>query len=88
MPQQRLFLERASLRRRRLGDAARMLPCLATFVLLVPVMWLPGLFATAAGMIWLFSGWAVAIAVIGLLHHALTRAEAGIADTEGPADAP
>ena len=45
--QRRLFLEHASLRRRRLGDAARVLPVTAALVLLIPVWWLPWAFASA-----------------------------------------
>ena len=41
MPDRPLFLERASFRRRRLGDAARVLPVLAAILVLVPVWWMP-----------------------------------------------
>lgn len=76
MPDRPLFLERASFRRRRLGDAARVLPVLALIALFVPVWWLPGLFSFGLGSVWLFGLWAVLIAAVFGLHRALIRAEA------------
>ncbi|MFV0300391.1 MAG: hypothetical protein ACK5IP_05860, partial [Paracoccus sp. (in: a-proteobacteria)] len=55
---QPLFLERASYRRRRLGDAARILPVLALVLLLMPVWWVPELISLTGGAIWLFALWA------------------------------
>ena len=54
MPDRPLFLERASFRRRRLGDAARVLPVLAAILDLVPVWWMPAQDSFAAGAVWLF----------------------------------
>lgn len=36
-----LFLERRSYRRRRMADAARVLPLLGFVLVLVPILWLP-----------------------------------------------
>lgn len=96
MPDRPLFLERASFRRRRLGDAARVLPVLAALAVLVPVWWLPRGVSFGAGAVWLFGLWAVLILAIFLLHRALIRSEAATqsagvdalppqhADREGP----
>lgn len=76
MPDRPLFLERASFRRRRLGDAARVLPVLALGLVLVPVWWMPSQISFAAGAVWLFSLWAGLIAAVWMLHRALRRADA------------
>lgn len=75
MSERPLFLERASFRRRRLGDAARVLPVLAAALLLVPVWWMPERLSFAAGAIWMFGVWAGLIVAIGVLNRALRRAE-------------
>ncbi|WP_108501190.1 hypothetical protein [Paracoccus indicus] len=71
-----LFLERASFRRRRLGDAARVLPVLAMLAMLLPVWWVPASLSYAAGAVWIFGTWAVLILAVWLLHRALLRSEA------------
>lgn len=79
---QPLFLERASFRRRRLGDAARVLPVVSLMAVLMPVWWVPDRFSFAAGAAWLFSLWAALILAVWLLHRALLRAEAVTARAE------
>ena len=76
MPDRPLFLEPASFRRRRLGDAARVLPMLAAILVLVPVWWIPAQVSFAAGAVWLFGLWAGLILAIFVLHRALRRADA------------
>lgn len=76
MPDRPLFLERASFRRRRLGDVARVLPVIAMVAILLPVWWLPETFSFSSGAVWLFGLWAVLILLIWLLHRSLLRAEA------------
>ncbi|MCS5602293.1 MAG: hypothetical protein ACU0BZ_07660 [Paracoccus sp. (in: a-proteobacteria)] len=76
MPDRPLFLERASFRRRRLGDAARVLPVLALVAILLPVWWLPAGVSLAFGAVWLFGTWAVLIVLVWALHRGLMRAEA------------
>lgn len=76
MPDRPLFLERASFRRRRLGDAARVLPVLAMLAMLLPVWWVPASLSYAAGAVWIFGTWAVLIIAVWLLHRALLRSEA------------
>lgn len=76
MPDRPLFLERASFRRRRLGDAARILPIAATLLVLLPVWWVPAAASSAGGAAWLFGLWVALILAVWLLHRALLRAEA------------
>ncbi|WEF25320.1 hypothetical protein [Paracoccus sp. S3-43] len=76
MPDRPLFLERASFRRRRLGDAARVLPVLAAILVLAPVWWVPAQVSFATGAVWLFGLWAWLIAAVWVLHRALRRADA------------
>lgn len=76
MPDRPLFLERASFRRRRLGDAARVLPVTAALLLLVPVWWVPDMVSFAAGTVWFFGLWVALIGAVWALHRALLRAEA------------
>jgi len=75
MPDRPLFLERASFRRRRLGDAARVLPVLAMLLMLVPVWWVPRSLSYAGGAVWVFTLWAALIIAVRALHRALLRAE-------------
>ncbi|MEM7753585.1 MAG: hypothetical protein AAF230_09240 [Pseudomonadota bacterium] len=80
---QPVFLERESYRRRRLADAARLVPVLG-FVLLL----LPGLLTTTnEALIYIFTVWAVLIVVTAILSRRLAGANmidgAGEA-SEGP----
>lgn len=75
MSRRPLFLERSSYRRRRLGDAARILPVLGLILLLLPVWWAPDQVSLTGGALWLFGLWAGLIVLIGALHWALARAE-------------
>lgn len=65
-PKQPLFLARSVYRKRRLRDAARMLPIFG-FVLLMPVMWN----VSARGWIYVFSVWLGLILVAGVLARRL-----------------
>ncbi|WP_411838998.1 hypothetical protein [Paracoccus sp. ME4] len=86
MPERPLFLERASFHRRRLGDAARVLPVLTLILLLVPVWWAPASLSYAGGTVWLFGLWTVLIVAVRLLHRALLRAEAATQPVERAGD--
>ncbi|WP_198731866.1 hypothetical protein [Paracoccus tegillarcae] len=66
-----MFLERSSYRRRRLGDAARILPVLALLLILVPVWWVPEAVSLTGGALWLFGLWAALIVLTAALHIAL-----------------
>ncbi|PRX34954.1 hypothetical protein SAMN05216257_102572 [Meinhardsimonia xiamenensis] len=71
-PRAPLFLERGSYRRRRLTDAARVLPFLGVFLFLLPLIWREGS-STAKGMIYLFSAWGVLIALAWAMSRPLSR---------------
>ena len=70
-PSDRLFLERDSYRRRRLADAARVLPWVGFVLLLLPVL----LRTTNDSLVYIFTVWALLILAIGLVSHRLSRAE-------------
>lgn len=63
-PRRPLFLARAPYRRRRLRDAARLLPILGALFLLLPLLWREGseLHLTSGDVVYFFSLW---IALIG-----------------------
>ncbi|MBP9049213.1 MAG: hypothetical protein IT543_14590 [Tabrizicola sp.] len=64
-PKRPLFLARAPYRRRRLRDAARLLPVLGMFLLLLPLLWAPGsrMSLSSGDVIYFFSVW---LGLIGL----------------------
>ncbi|MBH1973655.1 MAG: hypothetical protein I8H94_01095 [Rhodobacteraceae bacterium] len=77
-----LFLARAVYRRRRLRDAARLLPLMGVFLLLLPLLWSDGT-AESAGQDWtyIFGIWAVLIALAAALAPGLAAS-----DPEGAQD--
>ncbi len=67
------FLARAGYRRRRMADAARLVPLVGAVLMLVPVLW-PGTGTRTSGaMIYVFVTWAGLIAVIGAMSRPLGR---------------
>lgn len=66
-----LFLERGAYRRRRLHEATRLLPILLFLLCVLPPIWMPERFSFAFGTVWIFSSWALIIALTGLLHFLL-----------------
>jgi hypothetical protein len=81
-PRRPLFLAPAGYRRRRLRDAARVLPVFAAGLLLLPVLWAPGNSGhreTAGDGIYLFLVWLAVIAAAGVLARPLR------AETDDPA---
>ncbi len=74
-PRQPLFLERRSYRRRRLVDAARLLPVLGLLLWLVPLLWGIGgrdVSASGAGL-YIFGVWAGLIVLAAGFSVALGR---------------
>ena len=69
-PREPVFLARQSYRRRRLMDAARLLPLLGALLVFLPILWSPG-GRTAAGLIYLFLVWLVLIGVVAVLSRRL-----------------
>ncbi|MCU0911333.1 MAG: hypothetical protein MUE98_08310 [Rhodobacteraceae bacterium] len=79
-----LFLERQSYRRRRLADAARMLPVLGTMLILLPLLWAPQSTPgtdTAQGGLYIFLVWGGLIAAAFLMAR---RLGAGIEPPDDP----
>ena len=73
-PKPPLFLERESYRRRRVADAARVLPVLGALLFLVPLLWAPAETAapdTAPGGLYIFLVWAGLILAALLLSRRL-----------------
>lgn len=62
-PKRPLFLARAPYRRRRLRDAARLLPVLGMFLLLLPLLWTPdaGMALQSGDVIYFLAVWLILI---------------------------
>lgn len=75
-PRAPLFLARAVYRRRRLRDAARMLPLLGLFLLLIPLLWsTPDGKGAGATVVYVFWVWAMLIGLAAYLAPGLARPE-------------
>jgi hypothetical protein len=81
-PGQPLFLARQSYRRRRLSDAAKVLPLVGLGFFLMPILW-AGSGTTSGGLIFIFTVWGVLIGVIAILSPRLSDSEP---EQEAPAD--
>jgi len=83
------FVARTSYRRRRLIDAARLLPMLGLFLVLLPILWRTAETPepdTAWGGIYLFASWFVLIVASFLLSRVLARAEPPASGTDPSSD--
>jgi hypothetical protein len=82
-PKRPLFLARAPYRRRRLRDAARLLPVLGLFLLLLPLLWAPEarMSLRATDVIYFFAVWLVLIALAAAFAPGLRGG-----DTDRPGD--
>jgi hypothetical protein len=76
-PKRPLFLARAPYRRRRLRDAARLLPVLGLFLLLLPLLWAPDarMSLRSGDVIYFFSVWLVLIAFAAAFAPGLQRGD-------------
>ncbi len=86
-PRPPLFLPRVGYRKRRLVDAARLLPVFGGFLLLLPILWAPGETAagdTAPDGMYLFAVWAVLIGVAACLAPGLADAADDIEAQQAP----
>jgi hypothetical protein len=81
-PPEPLFLERRSYRRRRLMDAARLLPFAGAGIFLLPVLW-TGQWTMISGIAFIFGSWIVLIGCAGLLSRRLAPPLKGDAGDEG-----
>lgn len=80
-----LFLARQTYRRRRMMDAARLLPLAGIFLFLLPILWRPQSTPepdTVQGVIYIFGVWMVLILAARLLAHLITRAPARETDED------
>ncbi|MFV0409951.1 MAG: hypothetical protein ACK5LJ_09740 [Paracoccus sp. (in: a-proteobacteria)] len=68
-----IFLDQAAYRRRRLQDAARLLPLMTLCALLFPVWLVPQAMPGAGGVVILFAIWLLAIIASAVIHHRLRR---------------
>ena len=71
-----LFLKRGSYRKRRLRDAARMLPVLGLFLFILPILWGPGTTAradTATDGLYLFAVWFGLVLVAAVMAPGLSE---------------
>lgn len=75
-PPEPMFVERQSYRRRRIGDAAKLLPFLGGVLVLMPVLWAEGA-RTAEGILYLFPVWAGLIVIVALLSRRLSDTPPG-----------
>jgi len=65
-----LFLAKQSYRRRRVADAARVLPMFGIVLVLLPVLWSETA-RTGTGLIYIFCVWAILIGLVFLLSRRL-----------------
>ncbi len=66
---QALFLNRQPYRRRRLRDAAKMLPILGAILFVLPLLWLHPQTGTSSVGIYLFAVWGLLIVLAALLSR-------------------
>jgi peptidoglycan/LPS O-acetylase OafA/YrhL len=83
-PRPPLFLARAPYRRRRLRDAARLLPILGLFLLLLPLLWTHGdrTSLRSGDVIYFFLVWVGLIVVAAGFAPGLSKGE-GLSSGEG-----
>ena len=74
-PRPPTFLERRNYRRRRAGDAARLLPVLGLFVFILPLFWGDGRDRplTSEVGLYLFAAWGVLVLIAAWLSRRLMR---------------
>lgn len=77
-----VFLARASYRRRRLHDTARLAPLAAAFLWTLPLLWPHGETRVSAVLVYLFATWGLSVLVSAALARALRRSERDL-DTSG-----
>jgi hypothetical protein len=73
-PPEPVFLERRSYRRRRIGDAAKLLPVFGLVMFLLPILWADEA-TTAGGFVFVFTVWAALIALVAVISRYLSGSE-------------
>ncbi len=89
-PKPPLFLQRDSYRRRRLADAARVLPVLGALLFMVPLLWAPQITPaqdTARGGLYIFAVWAGLILTAFALSRRIRSRASRDVETAGDDDA-
>ena len=83
-PKPPLFLARAPYRRRRLRDAARLLPVLGVFLLLLPLLWTPDsrMALTSGDVIYFFMVWVVLIGLAAAFAPSLRNGDGADQDED------
>lgn len=69
-PSEPLFLARRTYRRRRIMDAAKILPIMGMFLFFLPLLWGQGS-QTARALLYVFSAWAFLIVAAFVIARAL-----------------
>jgi len=80
-----LFLAPGPYRRRRLAEAARLVPVLGLFLILLPILWQPGetrLRDTAPDGLYLFGVWAGLIVIAALIAPRLAEGDEDAGEDE------
>ena len=86
-PRRPIFLARIPYRRRRLRDAARLLPVFGAFLLVLPVMWSPpdaGARRLSGDVVYFFVIWALLVLIAAAFARGLSAGDA--AGGSGPDD--
>jgi hypothetical protein len=84
-----LFLDRQVYRRRRLRDAARLLPMFGAFFFLLPILWSPETTTgpdTATDGLYIFGVWAILVALAAAFAPGLTDEDPAPGDGRGEDD--
>ena len=79
-----VFLERASYRQRRWGDAGRFLPLVGLVLWLIPLLWAAEgaeAMSNAGAVVYIFVIWLLLIACAAALSRVLRDSEPGSSDT-------
>ena len=89
---QAIFVQQRTYRRRRMADAARMLPIFGIILFIIPLLWIDrdagsGSTRTAAVMIYLFVVWAALTGIAGVLSRRLGPEEDTPEDSMAEEDA-
>ena len=79
-----LFLARAVYRKRRLRDAARLLPLLGMFLLVLPGLWATDMPASGGDWVYILVVWGGLIAAAAALAPGLAASDPGV-DEDGQA---
>jgi hypothetical protein len=72
VPREPIFLARQSYHRRRLGDAAKLIPVVGAVLLVLPIL-SGGAARTSGGLLYIFAVWAILIVLNALVSRRLVQ---------------